>query len=231
MKVIGVGGYARCGKDAFVSIAKQILTKNNYKPLRVAFADTLKDEVGNMFKANNFDLNVYTTDSGEKTKLRPLLVWWGCARRDLSSEGMYWVNVVDRNLRAIEEAYRQRGESTDGVVALVSDVRFPNEAQWLHESWDGQLIHIRRWKTKEVRDGYGETVFAKVFDPAPNEEEAKNDPLVQDVADVKIEWESKDIPTGGDVTQNDYLREQVLNALNQTKYFKHENPIIGSLSL
>lgn len=197
--------------------------------MRVAFADTLKDEVGGMLKAHDFSLDVYTTDTLAKTKLRPLLVWWGCARRDLSESGLYWVNVVDKNLRAIEEDYRRNGESTDQIVVLVSDVRFPNEAQWLHDKWGGELIHIRRWATKEVRDGYGETVFTKVFDEAPNEEEAKNDPIVQTMADVRIEWESRNIPTGGDVTHDVYLQQQVCDALNKTEYFKHQT--IGTLLL
>lgn len=227
MKVIGVGGYARCGKDTFVGIAKQILSKNNYRPMRVAFADTLKDEVQSMFNSNNFDLDIYTTNTSLKSKLRPLLVWWGCARRDLSEGGLYWVNVVDKQLREIEADYIRNGESTDQIVALISDVRFPNEAQWLHEKWNGQLIHLRRWTSKQVRDGYGDDVFAKVFDDAPNEEEAKNDPLIREVADVKVEWESKNILPGADATQDAYLRKQVQDALNSTKYFKHSS--IGTL--
>jgi len=227
MKVIGVGGYARSGKDAFVSIAKQILIKNNYRPLRVAFADTLKDEVQTMFNANNFNLNIYTTDSAIKSKLRPLLVWWGCARRDLSENGLYWVDVVDKQLREIEEDHIRNGESSDQIVALISDVRFENEAKWLHEKWDGQLIHLRRWSTQHVKDSYRENVLARVFDAAPNEEEAKNDPLIKAVADVHVEWESRNIPSGTDVTQDLYLRKQVQDALNLTKYFKHTS--IGTL--
>lgn len=210
MKVIGIGGYARCGKDTFVSIAKKILEKNNYSPLRVAFADTLKTEVQGMLNLNGFPLDVHTTDTEAKSKVRPLLVWWGCARRDLSPGGLYWVNVVDKQLKKMKEDTFVRADSTDNVVILVSDVRFPNEAEWLHNEWAGQLIHIRRYSFVE---------FGMSFDAAPNQEEAKNDPLVQAVADVSVEWESRGIPTGGVVTDDTYLQEQVLKALNSTKFF------------
>jgi len=228
MKVIGVGGYARCGKDTFVSIAKKILTKNNYEPLRVAFADTLKNEVQAMLKVNDFPLDVYTTDTVEKTKIRPLLVWWGCARRDLSEDGLYWVNVVDKQLRSVSAT-----DSRDDVIVLVSDVRFPNEAAWIHKSWGGEVIHLKRYSVHcsaspvfdPATKTFGNSAPIKTFDPAPNEEESKNDPLVQAVADVSVSWESRGIPAGGCVTEDTYLQEQVLNALNSTGAFN------GKLSL
>lgn len=218
MKVIGIGGYARSGKDTFVSIAKQVLAKNNYNPVRVAFADTLKNEVQTMLGLNSFALDVYTIDSDAKTKIRPLLVWWGCARRDLSLEGLYWVNVVDRQLREM-----QAKEGSENTVVLVSDVRFPNEAAWIHDNWNGEIIHLKRFKThyseSPVDNGLGNTAPIRTFDAAPNEEEAKNDPLVQKVADVLVDWESRDIPKGSVVTDDVYLQEQVIKALNATNAF------------
>lgn len=224
MKVIGIGGFARCGKDAFVSIAKNILLKNGYQPQRVAFADNLKSEVDNMLEQNNFELDVYNTDNAAKSKIRPLLVWWGCARRDLSDGGLYWVDQVNKQL-----TQQCKQEPTDNVVTLISDVRFPNEAQWLHKNWDGEFIHIRRFSYEDVRDGYGDFVSSKTYDAAPNEEEAKNDPLIREIADVHMEWESKGIPAGEDPTKDEYLQRKVLDALNSTKFFKHTTT--GTLSL
>lgn len=229
MKVIGVGGFARAGKDAFVNIAKNILTKNNYKPQRFAFADNLKKEVGGMLQANDFALDVHTTNTDAKTKLRPLLVWWGCARRDLSQGGMYWVEQVHKQLEDVQKKYKSMGFDDSEFVALISDARFVNEVKWLQNEWDGQFIHLRRFSMKEVRDGYGDWQTQEVFDAAPNEEEAKNDPLIQELANVKVEWKSQGIPAGGCVTQDEYLQKKVLEALNSTKYFKHQT--IGTLSL
>lgn len=229
IKVIGIAGYARCGKDTFVGIAKNILTKNNYTPLRVAFADKLKEESEAMLKANKFAATVYTEDGDAKKLIRPLLVWWGCQRRYESEGGLYWVDRVDDQLRALAKDMIDNGMSPERVVALVSDVRFANEAKWVHDQWGGVVIHLKRWSTKEVRDGYGDTVFAKTYDPAPNEEEAKNDPLVQELADHRIEWESKGKHTAASAIQDPYLQGVVLESLNATRFFKH--PTNGILSL
>ncbi len=228
IKVIGIGGFARSGKDAFVSIAQKILRSNNYYPQRFAFADTLKGEVGKMLRDNGFSLDVYTTNAEAKAKLRPLMVWWGCSRRDLSVDGFYWVNQVHKRLESIQNSVKNSPTDENEFVALISDVRFVNEAKWLHEKWGGQFIHLRRYSMKGSRDRYGDPIFVPVFDSAPNEEEAKNDPLIQQLADVKVEWESQEIPSGGCVTDDEYLHSKVLDALNSTKFFKHDT--IGTLS-
>ncbi len=228
MKVIGVGGYARSGKDAFVSIASGILQKNGQTPRRIGFADNLKSEVNEMLTKHHFELDIFTTDAEVKTKLRPLLVWWGCARRDLSDGGLYWVEQVHKQLVEIQAAYKTRGVSDENFVALISDVRFVNEAKWLQKDWGGSFIHLRRFSYKKTRDGYGESVDTKSFDAAPNDEEAKNDPLIRDLADVHVEWESRGISPGHSVTEDNYLQDKVWTALNTTKYFKHQT--IGILS-
>ena len=228
MKVIGIAGYARCGKDTFVNIAKDILTKNGYRPVRHAFADMLKDEVQTMFEAHNFQATVKTDDAQEKTRVRPLLVWWGCQRRYESEGGLYWVNEIDKQLLMRDECEARGGHIGSGI-ALISDVRFPNEAKWVHEKWGGAVIHLKKWQTKEVRDGYGDTVFTKVYDEAPNEEEAKQDPLVEAMADVKTEWEGMGKVTATLAAREQILHGTVLDALNATKFFKHQTT--GTLSL
>lgn len=221
IKVIGIGGFARAGKDAFVSIARNILERNNYHPQRFAFADNLKSEVAKMFVDNNFNLDVYTAEADAKAKLRPLMVWWGCARRDLSDGGLYWVEQVNQQLESIQRSAINSSDESE-FVALISDVRFVNEARWLHEKWNGQFIHLRRYSLQQIRDGYGDDALGKVFDSAPNVEEAKNDPLIRELADVKVEWESRGIPPGSSVTDDEYLQGKVLEALNSTKFFKHK---------
>ena len=223
MKVIGIAGYARCGKDTFVTIAKEILAKNKFRPMRVAFADTLKVEVGEMLKNYGFDLDVNTTDSEAKSKLRPLLVWWGCSRRDLSTDGLYWVDVVDKKLKQIELDYMKNGESSDSIVALVSDVRFPNEAKWIQDTWGGVVIHLKRFQLDNFTG-------MKVYDQAPNEEEKKQDPIVQKMANHLVEWESKKKMTTSEAVADPDLQRVVLNTLNSTKFFKLPLPITDILS-
>lgn len=231
-KVIGIAGYARCGKDTFVGIAKEILKNNGYTPVRVAFADSLKKEVTRMLKDNNFKATVYTEDTEEKKLIRPLLVWWGCQRRYESPEGLHWVNVAENEIKStISSCDAHSPAASDKLVFLVSDVRFLNEARWVHQTFDGEVIHLKRFTIEDRKGGQdgSDVILTKVYDPAPNEEELKNDPLVQEVADQRIEWESKKKMTSAEAIQNSYLRQVVLDTLNSTKYFKHPTPITGIL--
>ena len=231
MKVIGIAGYARCGKDTFVNIAENILTKNNYPVIKLAFATKLKSEVQKMLRKSGFQLDVLNLSADEKERVRPLFVFWGCQRRFESEGGLYWVNEVDNQLQDIINDAQSGGMSTERMVALVSDVRFPNEAKWVHDKWDGQLIHLKKWQSewrKGGQDGSDE-VMVKVYDPAPNEEEAKQDPLVEAAADVKTEWEGKGKPSAADAATVIDLQKVVLDALNSTKFFRHQS--IGTLTL
>ena len=233
VKVIGIGGYARCGKDTFVGISKNILTKNGYKPIKIAFADSLKEEAEKMLRESRFSATVYTEDSEVKTLIRPLLVWWGCQRRRESDGGLYWVNIADEKIHDfIDTAHNnldEAGTDPDKLIFLISDVRFKNESTWIKETWKGEFIHLKRWSNKEVRDGYGDLGFAKVFDPAPNEEELIQDPIIQEMADQKVEWENKKKMTSAEAIGDPYLQSVVLETLNSIKFFKH--PTTGILTL
>ena len=229
--VLGVSGYARCGKNTFVEIAKNILTKNNYTVIELAFANKLKSEVQEMLRKSGFSLDVLHLSADEKERVRPLFVFWGCQRRFESEGGLYWVNRVDDQLQDIINDAQIGGMSTDRMIALVSDVRFPNEAKWVHDKWDGQVIHLKKWQSewrKGGQDGSDE-FLVKVYDSAPNEEEAKQDPLVEVTADVKTEWEGKGKATAAIASAEVSLQKVVLDALNSTKFFKHQS--IGTLTL
>ena len=229
MIVIGIGGFARSGKDTFVGIASDILRANGYRPLRVAFADKLKDEVEAMLKANHYKATVKTDDSVLKSMVRPLMVWWGCQRRYESEGGMYWVNEVDNQLSEICVDYLKNGESHDNVVILVSDVRFANEAKWVHEKWEGSIIHLKRYSYEPCKDMQTKWDYKK-YDPAPNEEEAKQDPLVEAVSDVHAEWENQKASTTADAIKMEKLRETVVNALLNTGKFTLPHSVIGKSS-
>jgi hypothetical protein len=207
MKVIGIGGFARSGKDTFVSIAKDILGKNGYHPQRYAFADQLKQELDTMLRANNFQIDIYSDKTEVKTKQRPLLVWWGCTRRDQSPDGNYWVNKVHETLQAVQKVSEELG-TAEKAVALISDVRFINEAKWVQGAWDGKFVHIRRYRTESG-------IMERIYDTAPNQEEANNDPLIRKLADFSVEWESRPIPTGGSAVEDPVLRRRVLTVLNE----------------
>lgn len=232
IKVIGIGGLARCGKDTFVAIAKNILKRNGYSPFRIAFADKLKEEVTEMLVTNNFKASVLTEDTEAKKLIRPLLVWWGCQRRQESEGGLYWVTTAEDKIRNYYSEAKSLHSSVDSdkMVMLVSDVRFPNEARWVHETFGGEIIHLRKY-TVHTSDSpalvYGVSSsmeFHRMYDEAPNEEEKKQDPLVREMADQCIDWEKS---SSSDVINDPKMNAIVLEALNRTRYFKHTS--IGTL--
>ena len=225
MIVIALGGYALSGKDTFVIIAKMILDRNKYRAIRVAFADKLKDEVRGMLHDNRFDLDVRHLTPEEKERVRPLFVFWGMQRRYESEGGRYWVNIVNEQLEDIAFEYKQAGESTEKVVILISDTRFPNESGWIHESCGGYVIHLRRYK--KVLEGIGVSTpdyeqvksYSHEYDSAPNDEELKQDPLVIAQADHRVEWENKGFKSNIEASQDPEFHEIVLKALNALPVF------------
>jgi len=220
MIVISVAGFAKSGKDTFVGIAIDIFKSNGYRPFRVAFADKLKSEVQDMLKQNRFGLDITTLSANEKERVRPIFVFWGCQRRYESEGGMYWVNEVDSQLNELCADYLKHGESHENVVAIVSDCRFPNEAKWIHEKWDGSIVHLKRYNLELVDWVYGVNKEThKIYDPAPNEEEAKQDPLVEAVSDVKAEWENQKASTTAEAIKLEKLHMTVLEALRDTHKF------------
>lgn len=209
MKVIGVAGYARAGKDTFCTIAENILAKNGFKTKRFSFANALKKEV-QPFLQSCCGVDVWTQDSELKKDIRDFLVWYGTTfwrKRDPKR----WIRGVDLALA-----------ETNGDVdfALVSDVRYPNEGSWVH-SHSGYLVHIVAWKwATAFVHGPDPNAQANVKVPleAPNEQEKINDPIVMEQADYKLEWEMKRL-TPEQVPDDPDLKEHVLRALNSCQWF------------
>lgn len=168
--VIGVGGFARCGKDTFVKVAKKILRANGYSCIKLAFADALKEEI-DPFLREQYNISAWTDDNAEKQLIRPYLVAHGCGKR-IISKGRYWIDKINQAIETIH---------FNEDVIFVSDCRFPNEADWLHEKWGGWFVHLRKYSVAGV---------TKVCDQAPNAEEATNDPLCQQKADYCLELEN-----------------------------------------
>jgi len=183
--VIGVGGFARAGKDTFVKVATKILNQNGYRCVKLAFADALKSELAPFLK-DCYGISAWTDDTNEKSIIRPIMVAHGCQKR-IQTNGRYWVDKIDETLKS--------GRINEDVV-FVSDCRFPNEADWLHNNWNGWFVHLKKYS---VQSGMQYDSFTgkesgfrewKQYDEAPNQEEAKNDPICEQKADYRLELEN-----------------------------------------
>lgn len=198
---LGISGFARSGKDLYGKIVCNTLKEWGFIPQRFAMADELKIDVEEFLKVK-CNSSPYTDDSEEKTKIRPLLVWYGCYQRQRVPD--YWIKKVEKSIEL----------NTQCNVVVCTDIRFKNEADWIH-SKNGWLIHVSKY-TKESPDA-GRT-WVRKYQIAPNEEEAKNDPIVKDLSDYKVSWE--DLSNNGSIkintetlVDNIYLKEEVKRSL------------------
>jgi hypothetical protein len=184
--LIGCAGRARVGKGTFVTLLRQIV--NNQTPHvdveEVAFAFALKNELDPILK-ERFGISAWTTNDDEKKVIRPYLVARGAGAR--AEDPDHWVKLIESTVR---------GHLGCGNVVVVSDVRYLNEANWIH-SLGGKVVYIERTLPS------GESV------PPANEEEAINDPQARAVSDLLIKW-----PTFLD-NPLDNMRPFVLNAWSQ----------------
>lgn len=139
MKIIGLSGRKRSGKDTVYSIIQEEAAHR--QPHRVAFADPLKEEVSAL-------LNVPVADlEADKARFRGILQWWGTEWRRGQNPN-YWIDLTRARIRAL------RGST--GMV-VVTDVRFPNEAE-LIESMGGTVVRISRLEADTVVDPHSSEV-------------------------------------------------------------------------
>ncbi|WP_394620962.1 hypothetical protein JNUCC0626_18265 [Lentzea sp. JNUCC 0626] len=149
-RIIGVTGKKYAGKDTF---ARRLIEAHGFT--RLAFADTLKsvmehlnpvipveaDESGIVYGPGAFPIATHlrlsqileTADWDTAKKLREV-------RRLLQDHGVGIRQYVDPNVWV--DVVRRKAEETDGPV-IVTDVRFPNEAEWVQAA-GGQLVRVYR---------------------------------------------------------------------------------------
>lgn len=122
VNIIGLSGKSGSGKS---TVAKQVAARHNNVRV-VSFADALRYEVADEFQ----DLDVYTKPT--PPHVRALLIAWGCARRAI--DPMYWVKWLEHTLE-LDTTHTEPG------VYIIDDVRFLNEAQWIH-AHGGKVLRV-----------------------------------------------------------------------------------------
>jgi hypothetical protein len=167
--IIGISGVAQSGKDTFFQLASRYLYEElGLSSRRYALADFLKDECKGFLK-DKFKIDVYSQKIEDKDVFRPFLVWFGDIKRK-QTQGTFFTKILEKQIM-----------SGEVDIAFVTDIRYGeypgDEVQWLRDKLGGHLVHIQR-------------VFqGKVIQP-PNDNERRNDPIMQENADFKIKWKS-----------------------------------------
>ncbi|MBS1722828.1 MAG: hypothetical protein JSS66_07605 [Armatimonadetes bacterium] len=131
MKLIGVSGKKRSGKDTFY----QFLANNPSLTVhRVAFADALKAEVyERILQPDGLARDLMENDD-TKERFRTLMQWWGTEYRRQLFRDDYWLVQLANTLEQWKD---------DDCIVVVTDVRFPNEFEFIR-SRGGLNVRIER---------------------------------------------------------------------------------------
>ena len=146
MLLIGFGHRARQGKNTAAQAVLEACPLETQVHI-YAFADALRTEVRRYCASlgGQFNLLEQFKEAGlmpewvrfEEPKPRSLLQWWGTDYRR-AKDPDYWVKKLRKTL-----------EEHKPEVALISDVRFPNEVDFIH-SLGGYVVKCVRTGTPDV---------------------------------------------------------------------------------
>ena len=159
--IIGIAGYARTGKDTFGSILIKELNAIGLSARKLSLAFELKSDLDN-FLQQKFGISAFTEDPKEKNFIRPLLICYGTELMR-KKDPQYWIRKIQKTVDL---------NINSGIISVVCDTRFLNEATWLRKS-GGILAHLKRTGV----------------DPA-DKNENQNDDALREVSDFPIDWES-----------------------------------------
>lgn len=182
-KLIGIGGVAQCGKDSLFK-ALSILNPNF---IRHSFGDKVKEDLRPVLMAQ-YGVDIFNCSPKEKEICREVIVTYANLRRD-ETNGLHWINEAESAVKKSIEL---------NLIPVLTDVRYENEAKWI-QSLGGIVVHLTKYS---VKDG------EKIYHPPANEVEAKNDPLLQAVANIKTEWENN-LPHSSRITFAENLLKQL----------------------
>ena len=209
MKIIGISGFARSGKDLFTTVAQSVLKDHGLKTERYALAYELKNDLKDLIKTK-VGIDVFTENTEEKNIIRPLLVAYGDVMRK-TSEGKYWTQKVEQRI----------GKSKADVV-FITDIRYDfypeDECTWLQRKMSGKLIHLTKYKLSTMPSGrrFSKNKITKIYDSAPNEHELFNNPKVMKRADIAVEWQDySDTMDIKEIDKHPRINEIVLNTLKK----------------
>jgi len=147
MKLIGLAGKARSGKDTIADI-----WANERRVSRYALADPVRHAAAAMF---NMQFEQFTGDNPNRDKIDP---FWGISpRRMIQLVGTecgrevfrpdIWTKNAEMRLRACRELNHFASLPSDYFI--VTDIRFNDEADWIRKQ-GGRVIHILRNNDPEV---------------------------------------------------------------------------------
>jgi hypothetical protein len=135
------------------------------------------------FCVEKLGVTAFTQIPEEKILIRPLLVWYGDAKRK-QTNGRYWVDIIDKQVKA-----------STADFCIVTDVRYDfyerDEINWVKQECHGLVVHVSRWSRPSILNAIGDRTLRYYVQPA-NDHEKENNPKVKAKADRVVEWENVD---------------------------------------
>ena len=111
MKLIGICGLARCGKDSLFNLSKPFFDSAGKKYKRYAFADSLKQEADELL-SKYVGISAFTEDTSQKQIIRPFLVTYGThVRRKLNKN--CWVDKIKDDVQYVSLQHLRNFETED----------------------------------------------------------------------------------------------------------------------
>jgi hypothetical protein len=172
--IIAIGGNARSGKDTLGKHIVSLLREYGVNAKTYSFADQLKEETDDFLK-KTLNISSFTEDTYEKNIIRPFLVFWGTEIRRKIND-LVWVDKIANFI-------------PENEVAIITDLRFPNELKWVRDN-EGQVLFVSRIDEE-----------GNVIQPA-NEYELENNSIISSDADNNFTWYT---------TENEELLKSIAN--------------------
>ncbi len=192
--MIGIGGLARAGKDTLAKHLSDIISEDmGFNVKILSFADQIKWQVKDIC-CDNYGISPYTQNTEEKKIVRDILVCHGETMKKLHGETI-WADLIIEKIK----------KSKEKIFAIIPDVRFDYEVKSVKDN-EGSVIHIQ-----------------KIGNKPPNEIEAKNDPLVQKVADICHSWPVYEPDQMDECKDHAQILYQMLKETNFDKWKKIYN--------
>lgn len=135
--IVGLTGRAGAGKD----YTFKWLDERGYAVVRFAWADNLKMEIEQVL--NHGQRLDALWDKPYPPEVRKMLQWWGTDLRR-SENPNYWIDKMKHELAP----YAKGGPYSEGRAAVITDCRFPNEAEAVRDM--GGIV-VRIWAPQTIR--------------------------------------------------------------------------------
>lgn len=141
IKLLGLTGKKRSGKNYTATIIRKV-AEPEIQVIELSFASALKKEV-----ASFLAIDIAELEGENKEEYRTLLQWWGTDYRRNKYGDNYWIDRMDEAVQRIKQpswlqwAKELFGSKPKNIVIVITDVRFPNEAEYVINN-GGCLWHV-----------------------------------------------------------------------------------------